>query len=250
MPIKASLCSWSSQNRVARFSLNSFGAVARGLTKKYVPARTRICYEIAAQSPSQIIIGQEGINFNGSLIQDSSFLAETFLQNGITQLDLRQDISAKELIVLSRAKEMSNTANISLQVEQERAEKLYESVIYSNFQRLIKVNSLGSIFSNLIYFGYRASVGVSPFASSSLDYLFSMGIFCGLTFFTLFNISKMYTTLRSLKYIEPTASEEDKVRAAGENGPQVVLLVPVYKEPKDVVKRTLTIATGQEYRNL
>ena len=124
--MRAPLLKFAAENRVLRHSLNSFWCVARGISKSIVPARQRVCFSIAERNPSQIDIRQDGLWADGYHVVDSSFLAESFLEKGITQINLREHTSPQEIIAFTKASKACQTENITFQVDNEKAKELYK----------------------------------------------------------------------------------------------------------------------------
>ena len=93
-----------SKSHTANYLLDGFGNLASGITRSYVPGRIRSSYEIFnnVANPTQLEVREAGIYADERMLTNNPFLAESFLEKGITGINLTLGFTPKDLINLSK----------------------------------------------------------------------------------------------------------------------------------------------------
>ncbi|MFH1347462.1 MAG: glycosyltransferase family 2 protein [Candidatus Margulisiibacteriota bacterium] len=238
------------RNRLLNLTLDIFGRLARGITCAYVPGRSRSIHEIFfnVNEAARLEIKEDGVYHGENIVSGNTFLAEAFLEKGITAIDTTPGFTPKDLINLNKMGVPLYTDKLCEVTDKEKASKLLELVRDKNLMLQLRTYGFAGIFSSVSYFLYRA-VTLAYLNGSVLDFVFSSLLVSGIAFDAFLVLKNQQHLISGQKYIPPAASEESKTKVSGENGPRATILVPALNEPLEVMKKTLLAAGRQGYAN-
>ncbi len=239
-----------SKSHTANYLLDGFGNLASGITRSYVPGRIRSSYEIFnnVANPTQLEVREAGIYADERMLTNNPFLAESFLEKGITGINLTLGFTPKDLINLSKTGFPLYTDKLDEITDEEKASQLLEAVKNKNLMLQLKTYGFAAISTSISYLLYRAAT-LALLNGTAWDFVFSALLTAGIAFDSFLVTKNQHHLISGQKYTPPVTSEETKHFVAGNEGPKATIMVPALNEPLEVMEQTLLAAARQNYTN-
>jgi len=250
--IRATVLRSFARNRVFNKTLNGLGYVARAFHGNYSIGRSRSLAEILPHlaQPGTLEIRADGIFLNHTKkLSTNTFLIESFLKHAITQIETKGNITYKELSQISRGK-IAAGESFEIVESNESTKPVLSAVENQNNKKVMRLNALAALYGGIGYAAYKIyCLAASTGNMDAVDVVCaSVLTFCSVLYASINGLKQKFVA-DSVKYVEPTITEQEKVDIKGQHGPKVSVLVPAYNEPVDVLRKTLSAASQLDYTN-